>query len=297
MTVLILNMPDDEQRIPAWIEDQIVGTDLRTIVSELATIHGSGEASLSLDDVLGEARSAVLAGGLSELAKPQWQSLLTHPQLLLDLQEEVAVAGGNFWHERATTNTAASKKIERTWAHLANEFQPAARREDRFSTGEAASTTQRKRASAIVAAASILAAACLLVWFGTQPAGPPPAWGWQDSEILSQDVTAPDYLQNLATAANDWFNRRPATADELAIRIGQFRSGCSLVMLSEHWPLADEDRRWLVDRCRVWATKLDDSLARLEAGGEVNDVRAEVDKTVARLVKALQTRAEELADS
>jgi hypothetical protein len=148
-----------------------------------------------------------------------------------------------------------------------------------------------------VAAASILAAACLFVWLGTQPKNHPPAWGWQDAEVLSQDATATGYLENLASAANDWFNRRPETAQDLAVRIGQFRSGCSLVMLAEHRPLADEDRRWLVDRCRVWATKLDESLARLKAGASVRDVRAEVDETVLGLVKALQKRSEELSES
>lgn len=295
MTVLILNMPDDEQQIPAWIEDQVVGTDLRAIVSELSTIHHDGEAS-SLDEVLGENRSAVLARGLSQLPKAQWQSLLVQPQLLLELQEEVVTGGGDFWFQRASSNTTVESQLERTWSCLTADLQPAARSESPSSLVPLA-TTQRKRAGAIVAAASILAAACLVVWFSAQPAAPSPAWGWQAAEVLSQDATSTDYLKDLATAANDWFKRRPGAADELAIRIGQFRSGCSLMMLAEHRPLAEEDRQWLVERCRAWAAKLDDSLTRLEAGGEVNDVRAEVDRTVTRLVKALRTRADELEES
>lgn len=289
MSVLILNMPDDPKQIPSWIEEQIVGTELQAVVSELSVIHSPQGSAPSLDEVLKESRSSILASGLSRLTMPQIQSLLVHPQLLLELQEEVAISGGDFWCERASRNAKTSEQIERHWAGISTQI---AEQESVSSVASSAGLlARRKRASAILAAASILAAACLLLWQTSQPPEPLPGWGWQASGVLTQEADAPQHLRNLASAASEWFNKRPDSAADLAIRIGQFRSGCSLVMLAEHRPLAQKDRRWLVERCRVWAGKLDESRNRLESGVTVDEVQAEVDATLTRLVAALESRA------
>ena len=227
MSVLILNMPDDPKRIPSWIEEQIVGTELQAVVSELSVIHSSQASAPSLDEVLKESRSSILASGLSKLSMPQIQSLLVHPQLLLELQEEVAVSGGEFWRERARRNAKTSEQIERQWAGISTQI---AERESVSPVKSSAGWLEnRKRASAILAAASILAAACLLLWQTSQLPEPPPGWGWQASGVLTQEADAPQHLRNLASAAGEWFNKRPDSATDLAIRIGQLRSGLSLI--------------------------------------------------------------------
>ena len=40
-------------------------------------------------------------------------------------------------------------------------------------------------------------------------------------------------------------------------------------------PLTDEDRKWLVKRCQVWAGKLDDARVQLENNKEIGPVRVE----------------------
>lgn len=217
---------------------------------------------------------------------------MIHSHLLLELQDQVASAGGEFWRQRAAADSTAEDRIEQTWLSLAGRIQPATQNEG---SQNQPPREEKKRVAAIFAAASILAVACLLVWLGPKPAAAPPAWGWQASGVLAEDATAPDYLRNLAVAANDWFKKRPATAADLAIRIGQFRAGCSRIMLAEHRPLAEADQQWLVDRCRVWAGKLDGSLIDTESGRSIEEVRGEVDETVRRLISALETRADELS--
>ena len=69
----------------------------------------------------------------------------------------------------------------------------------------------------------------------------------------------------LPSAASDWFKKRPEEPAAVAKRITEFRQGCSMLILAKHAPLSPEDRQWLVERCRLWARKLDDHLVALEA--------------------------------
>jgi hypothetical protein len=90
--------------------------------------------------------------------------------------------------------------------------------------------------------------------------------------------------------------RRPKAEDavSLAKRIGEFRQGCSVLLLAEHKPLPEAERVWLVNRCKTWAAKLDKHLTELEAGKDVLTVRAEMDETVKQIAAALQSRADQL---
>ena len=80
----------------------------------------------------------------------------------------------------------------------------------------------------------------------------------------------------------------PRSPSRCAKRISEFRQGCSRLILSDHRPLSDADRRWLVVRCRLWAGKLDKHLAALEAGREPVQVRGEVDETIRDLVRTIR---------
>ena len=114
---------------------------------------------------------------------------------------------------------------------------------------------------------------------------------------LPNDKPAPEYLNALADAGMEWFKKRPENAPDVARRINQFRQGCSTLILAPHKPLSDEDRKWLVERCRVWAKKLDDQLVALEQGADPVEVRTEVDGIVNKLVDALRDRAKKAAEA
>src|SRR5262249_28459122 len=74
--------------------------------------------------------------------------------------------------------------------------------------------------------------------------------------------------------------------------IAEFRKGCSALIFAPHRPLSPDDRKWLVERCRAWAEKVDKHLTALEAGGEPIRVRAEMDATVKTLIEKLRERAQ-----
>ncbi|MCA9109633.1 MAG: hypothetical protein KDA52_06780 [Planctomycetaceae bacterium] len=128
---------------------------------------------------------------------------------------------------------------------------------------------------------------------------PPPAaptgWGWDKPGAIPEDGPADVYLTQLATAADDWFKKRPEDGDGVKKRITQFRDGCSTLISSSHKPLSAEDREWLVEKCKAWRGKLDEQIAALDAGTDPLTARAATDEIVNKLMTALRTRAEELA--
>ena len=126
------------------------------------------------------------------------------------------------------------------------------------------------------------------------PAVAASGWGWSRPGALADDLPPAVYLDRLADAAGEWFKKRPADPIALARRIGEFRQGCSLLILSPHKALAAQDRAWLVDKCRAWAAKLDAHLAALEGGASAAQVRDDADATINKLIAALRDRAKAL---
>src|SRR5207247_1871657 len=103
------------------------------------------------------------------------------------------------------------------------------------------------------------------------------SWGWSKPDALPTGVAAADYMTKLAEAADEWFKQRPGDSRELAKRIGEFRQGCSQLLLAEHKSLPLDERVWLINRCKTWATKLDQHLADVEAGRPVAQVLDQTD--------------------
>jgi hypothetical protein len=310
MRLIALEIPDDAPALAGWLEGRLVGLDLAALVAELEAVHGPARKPFALEQVLGNRRDAVLTHGLEALPHARLRILLTQPRLLLELQELILVAGEAHWQQRAASNASGSESVEaleRTWRRLESTLAgetappvpvpvavppPAARRW----SGAGA----RWLVSLATAAAVLLAVIAVQRWPGRSGPGsgqPGPnvtaatGWGWDRPGALPQELPRRAYLDHLADAAHQWFNQRPETPLALAKRIGEFRQGCSVLILSPHRPLPAEDRAWLVEKCRAWAAKLDTHLAAVEAGQDPLEVRAEVDDTINRLIAALREKA------
>ena len=76
-----------------------------------------------------------------------------------------------------------------------------------------------------------------------------------------------------------------------AKRLNEFRQGCSVLILADHQALSDDQRAWLKERCRTWAAKFEAALVKVEAGGDLAEIRSEVDGIVRTLVDSLNSRA------
>ena len=135
----------------------------------------------------------------------------------------------------------------------------------------------------------IAVAACVMMVLWT-PRPEPLAWGWNRPGTFVSDVTSEEYLDRLADRAAEWSGRPHDTPDQLRRDLTDFRRACETLLATSHDRLPPVQRDELLKRCRKWRDKFDSQLAALEAGGNVNDIRQDADKTVGSLVTALRIR-------
>jgi hypothetical protein len=303
MTLLTMTIPDDPAELAAWLEQRLMAPDFGRFVTELSAMSTAAPGERQpARQLLGDWLPHALTSGLRELPPQLLRRLLRQPATLADLQEIILTEGGGYWDSVLRRSDELTAAFDRGKGSLGAIVAP----------GPAAVKTRpdpvpatlpfrpRERRYRLWAWCSTAAAACLavivgvLLWRAGQPTEAPPAiaWGWaKPSGIPAKDVPPREYLDKLADAAEEWFKKRPEDAAGVAKRLNEFRSGCSQLILAAHEPLTPADRDWLVERCRVWAGKLDGHLTALEAGREPLQVREEADKTVTALVKALRDRA------
>jgi hypothetical protein len=312
MKLMALEIPDDTAAVASWLEGNLVGMDLAALVAELEGVHTHDpkQHSSSLDEVLGNLRAAVQSRGLEALPPDRLKVLLQHPRLLLELQEWLLVEGGPYWRRVAPRHAGLDQRValERGWERLAASLSedrvpataiPLPRDAAVRSPAQPAPASRWRRLLGSVATMAASAAVLVAVVIAVQSLAPESendaaaraAWGWNKRGALRYELSRDAYLSSLADAAGEWFNQRPDRPQALARRIAEFRQGCSVLILSVHKPLPEEDRIWLVERCRTWATKLDAHLTAVEAGQDVLKVRDEADTTIDRLATALRERA------
>jgi hypothetical protein len=296
MKLFVTDVPDDPARLAGWLEAHLLGLDLAALAAELTAVHGEGAGRpASLSELLGGQLDAVLSRGLSAVPGSRLGALLRHPQALLELQDLVLERGGPYWQSVPVPEDVGDvlRRGERQLHHAWTEpLRLSATRPERW--------YRRPWVVSLATAATVL----LAVYLVPRPAGPggPPVepktvvsagWGWSRPGALVDEGPPAAYLNRLADAADEWFKKRPDDPAALAKRINEFREGCSTLIFAKHDALAAEDRRWLVERCRKWAGKLDEHLQKIESGtADVATVRGEVDATVNQLIGALRSRAE-----
>jgi hypothetical protein len=230
--------------------------------------------------------------GLKALPPQNLQLLLREPRLLLELQELIFALGESYWDRVAQPATALRDVVgrgrRRLDAYLATEGSV---------SGQATLPFRPARwyrrplvVSLTTAAGVLLAVVAYQHYFPPQP--PTSGWGWNRPGAMPDDLSPSAYLEQLADAAGEWSKKRPESAPEIASRIADFRKGCSTLIFAPHKPLSEADRKWLIERCRAWAEKIDKHLAALEAGEDPITVRSEMDATVNTLIGKLRERAQ-----
>jgi hypothetical protein len=294
MRLVALEIPENLAELPGWLEGQLLGFDLAALVAELEAIHGDlGHDAISLDRLLGTDRVVLLERGLSALPIERLREFLRHPRLLLDLQELVLVEGGSYW-QRLTTKTPESARLDAEGWRRLDDFLTTG--DDAAPTLRAPRTSARRNSWRWVAILATAASLLVAVLFYERPREPATSiaagrWGWLRPGAFPEEISPVDYLTQLAREAEEWFNKRPDEPKALAVRISEFRQGCTALILAEHRPLSLQDRQWLVRTCRQWASDLDKDLAEVENGVNPLSVRARVDGTAQQIAKQLRDRA------
>jgi hypothetical protein len=306
MNLVAMTIPDDPTELAGWLDRLVVGPDLGRLVAELTAVHGEPVGGAAdPEEVLGTQVQAVLAGGLGHAAPAAVRQLLIRPRSLLALQERILTEGGSYWDALANSQPELDELAESGLGRVVAALAGRSVNEEAVVLRPAPPTTMvppawygRPWFVSLATAAAVLA--CVYTGarqfglFSTAANPPAVAWGWARPGALPEDAPPAAYLNGLADAAGDWSKKRPDDPAGLARRIGEFRQGCSALILAEHKPLSEKDRQWLKERCRTWAGKLDLQLTALEAGEEPLKVRDNVDAIVKRLVDALHERAKDV---
>lgn len=301
MNLVTMTIPDDPAQLAGWLERLLVGPDLGRLAAELAAIHGADSAPVgSVSALLGSGLERVLVQGLGVLPRELLGRLLRQPACLLELQELVLTEGGPYW-DRLPVDPELERLAERGLQRLQAEWGGAPLSETTLSLPARRSIAWYRRPWAVslaTAAAVLLAVYAVRPLWMPKPAQPEvaaaPHWGWDRPDALPAEGPAAAYLDRLAEAADEWFKQRPADRVALAKRIGEFRQGCSTLLLADHPLLNEADRRWLLKKCRNWANRFEQYLAALEDRADPAEVRQEMDTTVRQLIEALRQRAKEL---
>jgi hypothetical protein len=288
MNLHLATLPDDPVELARWLESMVAGLDLPELVAELGVLFPPDGNAPKLGELLGRHAHAVLERGLAALPEDRLRALLEHPNRLYDLQLYVLGEGSPYWltvgDKTALGQRAAAGKL-RTCVED-DDVRPTAAPPRRSSALRWATM------SSLATAAAVLVG----VWFarpflGGQPAG---GWGWNESGILAEAKTPAEHFNRLADGADAWFNKQPRSAVELGARLAEMRRGCSQLILGDHPPLNDEQRGWLVGKCKEWAVKLDQQLAALERGAPLADVQKASDEVVRKLSAALRDKANDV---
>ena len=120
MRLHVLEIPEQPGEIARWLEERIIATDLGAFVVQLSALGSAGSRSnreesdesppATLSTLLSGYRQAVLDGGLRELPFDRLQMLLSHPRLLVDLQDVILEAQSDYWENLLSANEAVGEQ-------------------------------------------------------------------------------------------------------------------------------------------------------------------------------------------
>ncbi|NQV24935.1 MAG: hypothetical protein HQ518_11260 [Rhodopirellula sp.] len=278
MRLLSLDIPDNHAELARWLECHLVGLELRDFIVELEAISETQKVHSNLTELLGKELPSVLESGLVVLSPIHLRALLANPKVLFELQERVLIDGGGHW-ESLPISDVHQQAVNRGWERLQT-TEPSAPTKPAWQ--------QRSLQSAAAIAAMVIFGGGI-VWLNQPPAGP--SWGWDRPGALTVELSGQEYLNHLADSADEWFKKPRDTKVALAKRLSDFRHGCDTLIEAPHRQLSDENRQWLVEKCKAWSGKLDDHLTALSAGDSVAKVSQAADETINKLILAMRTRA------
>ncbi len=313
MKLRILDVPDDATQLAAWLDEQLAGYRLLETVSELRALRdlpAADPSPVEIEEWLGQRRDAVLAKGTAALEEGQQRELLRRPWLLLDLQEAIDQAGGDYWNQLARRSADTSAALERGRERLLQAMSADARAQapheaPNETPNAAARGVEPKRRGSWRAAAVGLAATAAAVTLGffvfrslPEPTAllPTPleptevAWGWNAPDLFAGSPTPLEYLRRLADAGNEWSDERPETKPAVAQRIREMRMGCQRLIDHQHAPLAPNQDAALKQLCRKWLGQFNDLQVELEQDERTpREAREAMDQIVAKLTQRLRS--------
>ena len=280
MNLLTLELLDAHTNITSWLERQLIGEDLPAVVSEMLGWSVCSRDRSTLDAEFGDRLQLILKSGLTA---SDAQVLLKHPHLLLDLQEQICFHGGDYWQNLGTQNgtgrsSGTGDAIPPTLDGLLrflDEQGPV--QTDDTPIKKSPSAPQQKRkgrtwVTQLLALTLLVSLGGLVLQQGRFDAPVPgnsvavDDWGFNSLKKISSKSTAPDYLEAVAAAMEDWKSKPPTDAQSGAKRLVDLIQGCKNLIADDQMdrsPLDLESRKWLRAKCEAWIVKFREDLAAI----------------------------------
>jgi hypothetical protein len=277
MTCVVLTIPDNPQQLASWLEDALTGHDLARVVRELTLLQGRELEPLrpgELAEVLGPDQTQILNAGLQQIPLSRIRQLTARPELLPELQELLLLEGSDYWQQR-WQQQALPKSVG-----------------EQVTRAPAAKTSTPAVAWLVTLAAAIMLMVGYINW--PQSTTTVAQWGWNSPQLLTADRSASEHLAAIATAGEEWFQKKPANAAELKQRISELKQGCERLIAAQHSQLQPADEKWLKDKCQAWLDKINSQLTALQDESKVPAVQQEMDAIVTKLVDTLRKKSQEL---
>ena len=120
---------------------------------------------------------------------------------------------------------------------------------------------------------------------------PQVTWGWMSKHAVQPDLPARQYLEQLATSVEEWFDEQPTERVALAKRINEFKAGCDRLIATKHEPLSSKDQEWLNSRCVNWSRRLAYLSRRMDyATPNLDEIATSTGDLVRLVAKVLRER-------
>ncbi|MCE9562138.1 MAG: hypothetical protein K8U57_08800 [Planctomycetes bacterium] len=313
MTLHTMTIPDEPSELPRWLERRMMAPDFGQLVAELLAFFPTAPGDAPSQPLLDRWLSTALEDGLDSIPPDVLSQLLKHPPTLAAFQERIALDGGAYWDnvllqsdELLGAFERGKLALERVLSAdapptLANATTRATREETPKSVPSERVKQLPVRGYKIWAFVSTGIAVCLAVVVGYLTTRGPEepavqksqiAWGWGKPSGLALEQSNPkEYLNKLATNAEEWSAYQPSDPTGVGTRIAELRIGCTRLMHSAYGPLTPTDKAWLLEHCRQWAKMLDGHQQALDNGSDPLAVRAAVDETVREIATTLREKA------
>lgn len=313
-----LFLPDERTEWAAWIEKQLMGTELVRVVEQLIVLGGNHPPVLSLEAWLGEDRNNVLDHGLQkEISQSRIEDLVRNPALLLELQELVLLEGDNYWLQ--LPKSSAQQELENSIAQtLSNQLdllgnsvaplQSLAKQVDQALDSSNPEVRPAARPSTMVSEttknrthgwtwAALMAAAAAVLWMIFNPFSPPSNGQFFAAlELQTPTATPQQALQRMAQRVDQDWKRGLTDPKALQQQLEVFRDSCDflidgpLVKSLDGLPTATQDD--IRQRCKKWQEKASELIAALASGNPVNDVQTGADEMIGKLINKLNEIAQ-----
>ena len=303
--IAILEMPESPAHLSRWLDRAIVGGNLLSLVDELSVIHRAADDEVAVDQVrewLGDSYAAVMDRGLGAIDQSRLKHLLTHPNMLISLQELVLLDGGGYWNDLMVEVPVATAVHEVStgqgstrWFLLS--FVPVALAASlvffvAYDTDRAPEQLEPK----VLRDVAVMRGGGEDIGLG--PTNGDEVWGWSRPSLLD-GINSPDEVPSrLADALSEWFDLSAAAGSDvqvLTLRANELWAGCEQLSSQAFDGMASDLRQRILDVISPFQQKLEGALRNLDTAATVSGeasaaaaAQESIDSSVRETIDALR---------